>query len=344
MSSRVPPQGAATRSTRSGERLQDPENGTGQVSLEAAKCLLAALALAFLAGEVVTRRPVPASLRDGDPVQGAVELAVAERIQAMALLPPRRRLEWRDATVQSEGGIAVEARDVRGLSDQLGGCERAAARQLEQRRGLAGYERCQLTLELVRPPCQLPAATQELAADPQLRRLLAAGEAASDPLQPAATVERAGGDLQLWIQVVQVPAQALLDPAPFLARARPARPAGAGSARASRRRAGSPRARRRARTRARAPTRATARGPAGGQTPSTPSATRPSADRRRQRCGSACADRFRLRSLPVPFPEVATWRSASGQASVGAFQPRSYQVTLVLLGRRRATERVQVRP
>src|SRR5439155_26075459 len=40
--------------------------------------------------------------------------------------------------------------------------------------------------------------------------------------------------------------------------------------------------------------------------PSTRPATRPSIARPRRLCESACADRFRLRSLPVPFPEVAT--------------------------------------
>ena len=63
--------------------------------------------------------------------------------------------------------------------------------------------------------------------------------------------------------------------------------------------------------------------------------------RPRRRCESAYAGQLRLRSLPIPFPRwPLTRRQRTGLS--GGVLPRSYQVTLALLGRRRATDRMQV--
>src|SRR6266542_2038322 len=56
-----------------GNQPQDPEHDPGQVPLEAAKRLAAALALGLLAGEERARRSVHAPRGDRDPMQGAVE-------------------------------------------------------------------------------------------------------------------------------------------------------------------------------------------------------------------------------------------------------------------------------
>jgi hypothetical protein len=52
--------------------------------------------------------------------------------------------------------------------------------------------------------------------DPYLRRLLETREAPSEPLEPDAAVERAEGDSERGIEIVQVPAQPLLCPPQFV--------------------------------------------------------------------------------------------------------------------------------
>jgi hypothetical protein len=56
------------------------------LSFEAAEGFAAALALGLLALEVSLRWFVDAALGDGDAVQGAVELAVAAAVEAVALV------------------------------------------------------------------------------------------------------------------------------------------------------------------------------------------------------------------------------------------------------------------
>jgi len=53
------------------------------------------------------------------------------------------------------------------------------------------------------------AAPEQLTGDPHLRRLLAAGQPAAEPLEPDAAVECAQRHRQRRIELVQVPAQAL---------------------------------------------------------------------------------------------------------------------------------------
>ena len=60
-----------------GDQPQDPEHDPGQVPLEAARRLAAALALGLLAGDERSRRSMHAPLGDGDSLSGAVELTVA---------------------------------------------------------------------------------------------------------------------------------------------------------------------------------------------------------------------------------------------------------------------------
>ena len=79
------------------DQPQDPEHDSGQVSLEAAKRLAAALALRLLASKERSRRSVDATLGDGDPMQSAVELTVALAVQAMAALLAGGGIEGSDA-------------------------------------------------------------------------------------------------------------------------------------------------------------------------------------------------------------------------------------------------------
>src|SRR5439155_16984622 len=115
-----------------GQRWQDPEHDPGQVPLEAAKRLAAALALGLLAGEERSRRSVHAPLGNRDPMQGAVELTVALAVEAMTLPLAGGSIEGGDTGELRQLGIAGEARDPGHLGEQLGGRQRPAAGQLEQ--------------------------------------------------------------------------------------------------------------------------------------------------------------------------------------------------------------------
>jgi hypothetical protein len=68
-----------------GARFQRVEDDTDEESFEAAECFAAALAFAAFALEVVARRCVVARLRDRDPVERGVELAVAAAVEPVAL-------------------------------------------------------------------------------------------------------------------------------------------------------------------------------------------------------------------------------------------------------------------
>ena len=61
-------------------------DGAGELAFEAAEGFAAGLALGLFAFEVGLRGWVDAALGDRDPVQGAVELAVAAAVEAVALV------------------------------------------------------------------------------------------------------------------------------------------------------------------------------------------------------------------------------------------------------------------
>ena len=56
------------------------------MAFEAAECFAAALVFSLFAFEVGLRGRVDAALGDGDAVEGAVELAVAAAVEAVALV------------------------------------------------------------------------------------------------------------------------------------------------------------------------------------------------------------------------------------------------------------------
>jgi len=106
----------------------------GEVALEAAHRLDAALALGFLAGEVGARGRVDAPAGDRDDVQGAAELAIAASVEAVAVLAALGDGDRRYAGSARELRVAGEPRGSGGLADQDRCGERAAAGLGEQLR------------------------------------------------------------------------------------------------------------------------------------------------------------------------------------------------------------------
>jgi hypothetical protein len=66
--------------------VEDVPDAAGEVAFEAAEGFPAALAFAAFAFEVGAGRGVDAGAGEGDRVEGAVELAVAAAVQAVALV------------------------------------------------------------------------------------------------------------------------------------------------------------------------------------------------------------------------------------------------------------------
>jgi hypothetical protein len=159
---------------------------------------------------------VDARLRDRDPVQGAVELAVAAAVESMPLMLAGACFEWCDAGVAGELGVAVEAVDRADLAEQLGGAEWAAAGQREQPRCALLGPCLQLTVEVEDAAGQAAAAANELARDPDLDGLFGATQPAGHAVEPDGAVERARRDRERRVELVQLPAQPLLGAPPLV--------------------------------------------------------------------------------------------------------------------------------
>jgi len=163
------------------------------LSFEAADGFAACFAFVLFAFEVGACRWVDAALGDGDAVEGAVELAVAAAVEAVALVFAGAGVEGCDAGVACELGVGWEAVDRADLAQQLRGAERSAAGQLEQPR----RDRCracvEVAVELADRATQRAAAAEQIACDPHLRRLLTAGQPPSHPVEPDGAVERPEG-------------------------------------------------------------------------------------------------------------------------------------------------------
>jgi hypothetical protein len=74
---------------------------------------------------------VDAALGDGDAVEGAVELAVAAAVEAVALVFAGAGVEGCDAGVAGELGVASEAIDRADLAEQLRRAQGATAGELD---------------------------------------------------------------------------------------------------------------------------------------------------------------------------------------------------------------------
>src|SRR6266851_2544794 len=189
-------------------------DGAGELSFEAADRFAACFAFALFAFEVSTCGWVHAALGDGDAVQGAVELAVAAAVEAVALVFAGAGVEWCDAGVAGELRVCWEAGDRADSQSsfaalkgpQPGSCSNrgaSAAVRAWSSRSSSPFERVS------------PAAADEVAGDPHLRRLLAPGELAAEPVEPDRAVERPERHRERWVELVQVPAQPLLAAAPL---------------------------------------------------------------------------------------------------------------------------------
>ena len=140
-----------------------------ELALEAPEGLHAGLALGFLALEVCLGRGVPASARDRDDVQRAVEASVAAAVQAVALVFARGRGDRCDAGHPREVRVGGEPLGAGGLPDQDRGGDRAAAELGEQLRPVGGDEGVQLALELAGLAGELADLSHLLFRDPHPR-------------------------------------------------------------------------------------------------------------------------------------------------------------------------------
>jgi hypothetical protein len=89
-------------------RFEGGVDGPRELSLEAADRFASAFAFALFAFEVGARWRVHAALGDCDPVEGAVELAVAAAVEAVASVFPRACVQWCDAGVAGELGVGAK--------------------------------------------------------------------------------------------------------------------------------------------------------------------------------------------------------------------------------------------
>ena len=96
------------------------------------------------------------------------------------------------------------------LADELGGGQWPAAGFGQQLRRVAGDEQLDLALEFADAPGALLDRADLLAGDPDSRGLLAARQPSREALQPDLAVQRAGRDVDVVEEVVQMPAQPTL--------------------------------------------------------------------------------------------------------------------------------------
>ena len=93
-------------------------DGSGELSFEAADRFAAALAFGLLAFQIGPCGWVDAALGDRDAVEGAVELAVAAAVEAVALVFARAGVQGCDAGVAGELCVGAEAVDRADLAEQ----------------------------------------------------------------------------------------------------------------------------------------------------------------------------------------------------------------------------------
>ena len=95
-----------------------------ELSFEAAEGFAAVLPFGLFACQVGACGWVDAGLGDRDPVEGAVELAVAAAIEAVAAVGAAAGFEWSlDAGVAGELGVCLEVFDRADLAEQFGGAQ-----------------------------------------------------------------------------------------------------------------------------------------------------------------------------------------------------------------------------
>jgi hypothetical protein len=189
---------------------KQPEDRAGEVALERTERFQAALASLVFALQVGTRSGVAASLNDRDLVQRRVELTVAVAVESVAALLTGGRVDRRDTGEPRELRVIAEASGAGGLADDLAGDQCTAAFELQQLRRVVGDTNGDLALELIRVACQRAATAHEVSRDPHPNGLRTAREAPRDAIKPDLAVQRASGDPQIGIDVMQQPPQPVL--------------------------------------------------------------------------------------------------------------------------------------
>ena len=106
----------------------------GEVAFEAADGFAGGLAFGAFAVEVGAGFGVTASTRDGDAVNGGVDLAVAAAIEAVAVGVARADRDWRESGGACELGVVSKAAGAGDFADELGGGQRPEAGLGEQLR------------------------------------------------------------------------------------------------------------------------------------------------------------------------------------------------------------------
>ena len=127
--------------------LEQAPDAAGEVALEAADGFFGALAFGAFAGDVGAGFGVPTQPRDGDAMDGGVDLAVAAAVEAVAVGLAGADGDRRDAGGARELGVAAEAAGAGDLADELGGGQRPETGLAEQLWRDLGDELSDLGLE-----------------------------------------------------------------------------------------------------------------------------------------------------------------------------------------------------
>jgi hypothetical protein len=128
-------------------------------------------------------------------------------VESVAALLTGGRVDRRDASEPRELRVVPEASGAAGFADDLGCDQGTAAFELQQLRRIVGNTKRDLALELVGVAGERATAAHQVARDPHGNGLVTAREAPRDAIKPDLAVQRAGGDLQVGVDVVQQPAQ-----------------------------------------------------------------------------------------------------------------------------------------
>src|SRR5215472_14835979 len=185
----------------------------GDPSLESANRLQLGVAGRSSTQEVVASRTGIPHLREGDPVQGGVDLAVATSVEPIALVA---RPDWDrcGAVVHREGGAGAEATNAGRLADELGGGDHAATLQGQQSRCQGGRSDLDLGVQLLDLGSEAPAASDELARQPR-QHVRQWSELDIQRQQHVSSAEAPWRRLVAGVEFVEVPPEPVLVAGPF---------------------------------------------------------------------------------------------------------------------------------
>src|SRR5215218_959975 len=200
------------RLVRDGRRgLEEVPDASGEVALEAADRVFGALALGALASDVVLCFAVAAQAGDRDAVDRGVDLAVAAAVEPVTAGVAGADRDRGDPGGPGELGVRSEPLGAGDLADELGCGERAEPWLSEQVRRDLDDEVSDLAFQLLDRLGQVADAAQLVARNPDADGLVGSGEPPRDAWSPGAVKQRAGGELQVGPEVVQMPLQRVVD-------------------------------------------------------------------------------------------------------------------------------------